>query len=404
MRAKGQVWSAVVLALIAWSPAVSQNIDKALLSDILVEESLKYVDSRLEFDFSIDGSQNDERSVQVRLRGEWGIDLQVEKGWTGRWIKAGTEISYDYSETKNATETESTQRAYTVRGFEDYYPLSVGYKLYFGAQSPFFLYTEGQGRWEKGDNVPSEADDPETSAGLGIGYGRVIDIGSFQRVMIVQDELMFGGLLTRRFPRSVTAQLIPLFRRSGDHAERIREVEAILVSNGLIVADDISLDISYEIFDAIRSSFDKRKYGLEVKAAYVQELTTTDPDLEKHGYLTAQLLWEYPVSRGSQVATLADLRERTGSDEFGSYSLELKLRNVHGRYVESELGLLGRYERWKGDLGDTSRTFGELFGEVSYEITDVVDWTTRLETTRDEYEDDKQIGYAVTSQIAYQLY
>jgi len=182
-----------------------------------------------------------------------------------------------------------------------------------------------------------------------------------------------------------------------DHYDRIIETEKILLDNNLIDVDDISLDISYEIYDAIQSSFDKRRYGLEFRASYFQELTKESSGLDKYGFMAFHIRWEYPLSMRQQISLQGDLSNLvSGGDNYMSYSLLAAISTVRGRYLESETGI--RIDGWKN--GVESRTTS-AFGEIEYDITDVVSWDNRFEY---RWEEDETTSHSFTSQITYNLY
>jgi len=63
---------------------------------------------------------------------------------------------------------------------------------------PYFFYLEGQGKWEKQKEKDESRDEdqennPVTNGAAGLGYGRVVDIGAYERIMICTERVAGCG-------------------------------------------------------------------------------------------------------------------------------------------------------------------------------------------------------------------
>ncbi len=369
-----------------------------LIRDVVVERESKSIDARIELDLTATGYNNDEKRRSASATTKAGLEYAVERGSQGYWFSGAIEVDFDYSKVDTA---ESDAAGIKILGFnewgwDDF--SAYGRKWYLTPQSPYFFYSEAQARWEKRDDGSTDSRDrPATNIAGGIGYGRVVDIASYERIIIVQNELMAAGILRTRIPRAMIRQLLPYYIRSMDHYDRMKETQDILLANGFIDADDITLDISYEIYDAIASSFDKRKYGLELRAAYFQEISKENKDMDKYGYLSFYLKWEYPLGRQHQLSVKADASSRiTGEQDEVRMSLETELSSVFGRYVESQIGIRGDHA-----ANAVETTTKVAFGELTYDLTDVVSWDNRFQYNWNE---DSSTSFSFTSSIVYNIY
>jgi len=392
-------------SLITVVPA-ARTTRKEIIQDVFVDRESRSIDSRLEIDLKASGEDNDELRRTFSATTSLGLELEVERGSSGYYLSGAVEYDVDYSKTESdedgtREETRSDAAGIRIKGFSEYgwdEFLTYGRKWYLTPQSPYFVYTEGQLSWAKrNDGSTDDLDTPATNAAAGIGYGRVVNIAAFERIVIVQNELLAAGVLTRRLSRDVIRELLPFYIRAMDHYDRMAKTQDILVANGLITTNDITLDISYEIYDAISSSFDKRKYGLELKASYFQEVSKANNDLDKYAYVAFFLRWEYPITLQHQISVEGDASSAiTEGYDYTEMSLLAELSSVFGRYLESSIG--ARTEQIKTTEETTTST---AFSTLDYHITDVVSWENELEYN---WYEDESTGFSFTSKIVYHLY
>gem|GEM_PF-2898865 len=379
---------------------------KEIIQDVFVDRESRSIDSRLEIDLKASGEDKDELRRTFSATTSLGLELEVERGSSGYYLSGAVEYDVDYSKTEsddNGTreETRSDAAGIRIKGFSEFgwdEYLTYGRKWYLTPQSPYFVYTEGQLSWAKrNDGSTDDLETPATNAAAGIGYGRVVNIAAFERIVIVQNELLAAGVLTRRLSRDVIRQLLPFYIRAMDHYDRMVKTQDILVANGLVTTNDITLDISYEIYDAISSSFDKRKYGLELKASYFQEVSKPNNDLDKYAFIAFFLRWEYPITLQHQISVEGDASSAiTDGYDYTDMSVLAELSSVFGRYLESSIG--ARTEQIKATEETTTST---AFVTIDYNITDVVTWNNELEYN---WYEDESTGFSASSKIVYHLY
>lgn len=388
------------------------DVDEAFLYQV---ES-KYMSSKWTLDLSAMGDDDgtSEKSAEF-LTTDVGLSTIVEKIMTGYWLDVDIKLTVSRDDDgKQDTEKtdlriknfeENIAGGFDFREFAD-----AGYKLYFSDQSPYFVFGQCLGNWYVDHKSPeNEGGDSEEGlellGGGGVGYGKIVDLGSYERVMIVQDELLKAGLIDTKFTRSTIVDLLPLFRYTMERYYMIAEVQKILVNRGLINEEGFTLNIAGDMLDAIDEAFEKRKYGLEIRAAYLQELVHRDSDRDKNGWLSAYVRYELPLGKNHQFTSQCDLYQQVMTDN-DDKTTQLGWLNyitsTFGAHATTELGIGLGYRKTTNT--DTSE---KIYGKFEYELTDVIKWVNDAEYTMYQYgakgADDKS-KYKLTSTLTYTIW
>ena len=399
-------FDAIALNAFAW------DVDEALLYQV---ES-KYVSSKWTLDLSATGNDDgtSEKSTES-LKTDVGLSTIVEKIMTGYWLDADIELTVSRKDDGNQDTEKAALRIKNfeenaVGGFEFSEFADAGYKLYFSDQSPYFVFGQCLGNWYVDHESPeNEGDDPEEGlelfGGGGVGYGKIVDLGSYERVLIVQNELMKAGLIDTNFTRSTIVDLLPLFRYTIERYYMLTEVQKILVNRGLINEEGLTLNIADDMLDAIDEAFEKRKYGLEIRAAYLQKLVHRDSDRDKNGWLSAYVRYELPLGENHQFTSRCDLYQQVMTDN-DDKTTQLGWLNyitsTFGAHTTTELGIGLGYRKTTDT--DTSE---KIYGKLEYELTDVIKWVNDAEYTMYQY-GAKGAGdnseYKVTSTLTYTIW
>lgn len=391
--------------------------------EILMEEESKYLESKLAVDLNMDSRDNGTtKTNNEKIKADVGADIKVEKTMTGYWANGDFLIEKTKSDngTAKSDYTKMEIRSYG-EGASTFYDISyadVGYKKYFSEQSPNYFYGQGKLNWTNEDGTNPEPDpyaaylptpnnkgDIEAQVGAGVGFGKIVDLGSYERVIIVQNELMAAGLLNQKFSRSHITELLPLFRRSMDKNKRLMMLQKILVDKGLINAKDMTLDIAGDMLDAIDEAFDKRAFGLEVRVGFLQDLEHRDPNKDKEGTLVGYVKYEKPLSDTLQFTTvdyLYMLVISEASDKYTYISSDNYYTSVLSRDLTGKAGI----HITISSFIDTN-TSEKLYGELVYEISDVISWDNNLYYKMDQYgsayQDDSS-EYKLTSKMKYTIW
>lgn len=353
------IWLILLLVFINSYTHAADNLD----TDLLYEEESIYKSSKWNLYLLISKNDGEASTLHegtiANFQTDIGATKRVERLKDGYWYDGGANFSYykykSENDDSNYDDREDTFFSIesfggTYQGLFDYNYSDAGYKRYFSEQNPFYYFGQGLLYWWKSN---SDDDDsrygsgnytPEISAATGIGYGKIVDLGSYQRVLILQDELMAAGIIKSKFKRSTITLLLPLFRIRMNETNRLKKVQSILVNEGLIDKQSLTLNIASDIIDAIEESFDKREYGFETRVGYLQDLVHRDSDQDNVGRLFAYIKYEKPLSKKHQFTVRGDFFHMIsfGSKDYkDEINLQLKsyLSSVLYLNLESRIGI-----------------------------------------------------------------
>jgi len=384
--------------------------------DLLYDEESQFLSSKWTFNLEATGSDNGTTDTSKQsVETDVGASVKVEKTRTGYWLNGDIDFKhFNDDDTGTAyehlTQFEFKNFDYTsTSGLFAFNYAEGGYKYYFSDQSPYFAFGQGLANYYNEIRSPETPTDPDSGLELavagGVGYGKIVDLGSYERVLIVQDELLAAGLITQKFSRSIIRELLPLFRKTMDKTDRLIAVKKILVNNGLINDKDLTLDVANDILDMVDSAFEKREYGLEIRAAYLQEVLHRGLNSDKDGYLFIDVKYEKPLSKSHQFTSQFDLFQLVVSDKddkITDISWLNKITSVFGQYVTTEAGLeLTLRNESDVDTGE------RIYGELEYEITEVITWENTLEYKMNQFGAagaDDTSEYALKSMLTYTIW
>jgi len=347
------IWLILLLVFTVSNTYAVYNLD----ADLLYKEESIYKSSKWSIDFLINKDDGEASSLRegtiVDFQTDIGAAERVERLKDGYWFDGGFAFSYNKYKPKNDDSIYDDREDifFSIEGFERIYQglfrynyCDAGYKRYFSEQNPFYYFGQGLFYWWKNN---SDYDDsrfgpdnytPEILAGAGIGYGKIVDLGSYQRILILQDELLAAGIIKSEFKRSTITLLLPFFRIRMNETNRLKKVQSILVNEGLIDKQSLTLDIASDIIDAIDESFDKREYGFEARVGYLQELVHRDPDQDNVGRLNAYAKYEKPLSKKHQFTVRGDFFHMMSfGSEDDNDGIELQIKNYLSSLLSSNL-------------------------------------------------------------------
>lgn len=429
-------------------PGLAYDVDKELLYEL---ESI-YQSSKLSVDISIDnsskimseGEASERTNVKKdsRINANVGAIRKVERPIYGYWVDAAFDYEYQKEERsfqydspfiedsvlklkKNTFKLKEFEGAF--EGFALYDYCDGGIKRYLSEQSPYYYFGQSLFYFEKVDSdsegitsteeIENTGDNPEILAGAGFGYGKIVDLGSYERILILQDELLDAGIIQDKFSRPTIIRLLPLFRRTMEEYDRLKRVQKILEGEGVIDKNQLSLDLAGDIVDAIDEAFEKREYGFEIRAGYLQDLVHADSDEAKIGRFYVYTKYEKPIVDTHHFTFRGDffhaIPYSSDDDENAITGTELQLRNylssVWTRNLESIVGgdliykhnLSAAYKnrlamRGQSDSMDELDQFSmanqtiyypegistRLYACAVYEITDLLNWENEISYTQ----------------------
>jgi hypothetical protein len=403
-----------------WRNAFAYTVDETLI----FEEKSVYFSSKWSIELNANGdNRSGTDAIHRRINTDVGVNRVVENKRIGYWFNGDVEFNFerdvnDTTESKTTTLNIHNFSISSIQGLNNYQMADVGLKFYLSGQKPFYTYVQGAIDWEYQkeetisvtETTSDENDGMEALVGYGLGYGKIVELDSYDKILIVQDKLLQVGIIKSKFSRSIIIQLLPLFRKSRDNTQMLIKVQKFLADNGLIDTGRFSLDMTKDILDALDESFNERQSGLDMRIGYFEEKRHKDsnPIQDLNGYLSAYIRYEKPIREKLQyfcqinglyyVAKKQDDRKIT-ANWLNAISSPL------GTNLNAEIGLNFYFsKRLETEINNISE---EALVELDYEVTDDLTWSNRISYTMFQDNDpdsEDSYEYTATSILEYSIW
>lgn len=401
-----------------WGNTFAYEIDEALI----LEEKSVYLFSM--WNFKLDANGNNKTGTDEnyqRFNTDVGVNRIVENKKIGYWFNSDVEFTFE-KDVNGTSETEKTTtlnirnfETSSVQGLSNNEMADAGLKFYLSEQSPFYFYMQALADWldtktettSPTGTVSTQDNGIEYLLGGGLGYGKIVDLGSYDRVLIVQDQLLNNNMIKSEFSRDIIRELLPLFRINMDHTVRLIKIQEILIRQGLIDSQGFSLNRTKEILNALDKSFDKRLYGLEFRIGYLKEQDHRDsnPDQEKIGYLYTYIKYEKPLSEKHQyicqINGLYQKAKEQNDEKISGYWSNV-IDSILSANLNTKIGLEINFSK-ELEIDSHERVFGQL----RYEVTDRLMWTNEIEYYQYQYGDpnaEDSFEYTLSSKLEYTIW
>lgn len=403
-----------------WENASAYEIDK----DLIYKEKSVYLSSKWSIELSANGNNMAETNAKhQKINTDVGVNRIVENTRIGYWFDGNVEFTFerdvnDTTESKTTTLNINNFETSSVQGLDNFDMADAGFKLYLSDQSPFYAYVQGSIDWQYRKEEPisvtettsDENDGMEALIGYGLGYGKIVEFGSYEKVLIVQDQLLQAGVIKSKFSKPIIIQLSTLFRKSRDNTQMMIRVQKILADNGLIDTSRFSLGIAKDILDALDASFDKRQSGLDMRIGYLKEKSHKDsnPIQDLNGYLSAYVRYEKPITEKQQyicqINGLYYMAKRQDDQKITVNWLNI-ISSPLSANLNTEVGLNFSFsKRVETDINNISE---EAFIGLDYEITDDLTWSNRINYTMyqdNDPDNEDSYMYTVNFILEYRLW
>ncbi|MEZ5478908.1 MAG: DUF481 domain-containing protein [Thiolinea sp.] len=287
-------------------------------------------------------------------------DLTVKGDLTGSITRAGTEGA-DSNDNYTASGSVTADNYFT--------PGSNG-AFWFGSASV---------------RADDAFDDLETTASVGVGYGRVVNVTPMAKAMRVIDELAAMGVLQAKPDKTVYQQMANIIDREGEYRSRygfqenyelkwISDVLAVLQNNGA-TNGPVSAAGTLKVRDVlVDERISARRYGWKVRAGLGYVGTNFDGLTDKP-LLTAGAEYHMPLSNQTQLSDEATFNAILNDGDNGyNFNNQLSLTHEVDDRIDWENAWDLNYAKDTGN-GDDVVT-NTLSSTLYYELNNALDFYT----------------------------
>ncbi len=227
-------------------------------------------------------------------------------------------------------------------------------------------------------------DDLETTAGVGVGYGRVVNVTPMAKAIRIMDELHQRSAITAK-PDKVTYQKIArIISREAQYLSKhgakdyalvwIADIEAALRNSG-VAANGLNVAGVLKARDVLlNENISVRRYGWKVRAGLGYVGTNFD-GLKNKPALEAGAEYHMPLSNQTQLSNEATLRTII-NDGDNAYNLSNNLSLTHEIDDRIDWENTWALDYAKNSQNDDDVTTNTLSSSFIYELSNSLDFTT----------------------------
>lgn len=273
-----------------------------LLADVTLydytEASSAFEDAYVSGSANLSKSRNDvQTAYDIKLDVDYDKVISTPKRDTTLKFDANGFVSRSGTAGANSTDSYTAGASGTIDTYFD-----VGSK---GA----FWYGGGSVR------ANSASDDLETKLGLGLGYGRVVNVTPMAKAIRLVEALLIQGSISRKPSKAVHNQVANIIAKEAQYASKhgrkdyqkfwLGDIESALKASGILMGNNLNAAGILETRDVlVDERISTRKLGWKVRAGLSYIGTNFDGITNKPG-LELGAEYHLPISNRTQFSTEA---------------------------------------------------------------------------------------------------
>lgn len=316
MKKMNKLATAISVSLIA---ASGPSVAEVTLYDY-TEATSAYEDAYISGQFSAsDGNQG-----QAGYNADLSLDF--DRVYSSPNRNVSTKLQAEGSVNKGTTKGDGSTSSYLVNG-------SLTSDTYFrpGSKGAFWYGSVDAG-------VKKDAEDPFTKLGVGLGYGRVVNVTPMAKAIRVVEALREQGALKADLPKATYQQIANIIARESEYKSKygaasyeqqwITDIEKVIMSSGLIQGN-LSAGAVIKTNDVLQNEFiSTRKHGWLVRAGIGAVLSNYDGTDGGDPSLDLGAEYHRPLNNRTQLSNVASLSTIYGDDD-AAYQVNNALTLTH---------------------------------------------------------------------------
>ncbi len=258
----------------------------------------------------------------------------------------------------------------------------------------------------------SESNDLDTALGLGVGYGRVVNVTPMAKSIRLVDALIKSGSIRRKPSKAVYNQIAQIIAKDSEYASKygrkdyqkswIGDIESALKSAGILSSSNLSaagvLGIRQVLVDERIST---RKLGWKVRAG-LNYVGSNFSGIKNKPGLELGAEYHRPISNRTQFsneAVLSTVFDNTASD---AYKLKNKMTLTHevDARIDWENSWTLGYDKVSGGSDITTNTLSSTF---LYELSNSLDYSVSAKLTDTNGTANDGLDKSINMGIRYRL-
>ena len=340
-----------------------------LLADVTLydytEATSAYEDAYLSGSANIARSRNDAQTAfDFKLKGDY--EKVISTPLRDTTLKANADGLVSRSATAGAESTDN----YTVG-------LSTTIDTYFEEGNGAFWF----GKAAIGAN--SSSDDLDTTLGLGVGYGRVVNVTPMAKAIRLVEALQTRGSISKKPSTAVHNKLANIIAKESEYASKygsknyqknwISAIEAVLQGSGVLSGNLNATGVLQARDVLVDERISTRKLGWKVRAG-LNYVGSNFSGIKNKPGLELGAEYHLPISNRTQFSNEAVLSTVFDSDASNAYKLKNNMTLTHevDDRIDWENSWTMEYDKVDGGNDVTTNTVSSTF---LYELTNSLDYS-----------------------------
>jgi len=235
----------------------------------------------------------------------------------------------------------------------------------------------------------SEYDDLDTTLGVGLGYGRVVNVTPMAKAIRLVDALKKRGSISRKPSKAVYNQIANIVARDAEYVSKhgrkdyqkfwIADIESALRNSGVLSGNFNAIGVLEARQVLVDERISTRKYGWKVRAGLNYVGSNFSGIKDKPG-LELGAEYHRPISNRTQFSNEAVLTTVFDSNASDAYKLKNNMTLTHevDDRIDWENSWTLEYDKVDGGQDVTTNSLSSTF---LYELTNSLDYTVSASLT-----------------------
>lgn len=339
------------------------------------------------------GRKDDQASYNLNLNGNYNKVLSTPKRDTTFKLKADGQVS------RSSEKDAGSENSYTVGG-------SSTIDTYFreGSKGAFWFGKIAVG-------ASSESDDLDTTLGVGLGYGRVVNVTPMAKAIRLVEALAYRGVISGKPSKAAHNKIANVIAKEAQYASRhgrkdyqkywIADIESALRSAGVLNGNLNATGVLQARDVLVDERISTRKLGWKVRAG-LNYVGSNFSGIKNKPGLELGAEYHLPVSNRTQFsneAVLTTVFDNKASDAYKFLNNMTLTHEVDDRIDwENSWGL--QFDKIDGGDDVTTNTLSSTF---LYELTNSLDYSIEAKVTNVEGTSNDGTDKSLNMGIRYRL-
>lgn len=257
----------------------------------------------------------------------------------------------------------------------------------------------------------SESDDLDTTLGLGLGYGRVVNVTPMAKAIRLVEALKARGSINRTPSKAIHNQLANIIAKEDEYASKygrknyqknwIADIETALRNSGVLSGNLNATGVLQARDVLVDERISTRKLGWKVRAGLNYVGSNFNGIKDKPG-LELGAEYHLPVSNRTQFSNEAIISTVFDSNASNAYKLKNNMTLTHevDDRIDWENSWTLEYDKVDGGNDVTNNTLSSTF---LYELTNSLDYSVTAKVTDTDGTSNDGTDKSINMGIRYRL-